>query len=220
MVRLKCSDSSFPSCIPLSIQELRYHCLTGMTPTEHLTKSSVWTLGVQSARYLLWSSYNLKPETWTPSLHKFQNQSAGTTSQEQRQRINGATLIGNLTQKLHFPLQEVNCRNTCKLILAAVKTLSTAPFLCYSYFSHTCIHLSLGLTSRHSASWNLSLIVRKIFLWLVIIVFTAANISVVGLLLLFFNLFWYMMFLSIDSDDFATTICFQTCESKSPCTCL
>jgi len=148
------------------------------------------------------------------------NQSIGTTSQEQGQRINGAALTGNLTQNLHFPLQEVDCRNTRKLILAAVKTRSTSPFLCYFYFSHTCTHLSLGLTSRHSASWNLSLIVRKVFLWLVIIVFTAASISAVWLLLLFFNPFWYMMFLSIDPNDFAITNCLQTCESKSPRTYL
>lgn len=105
-----------------------------------------------------------------------------------------------------FPLQEADCRNT--LFLATAKTFSTASFLCYLYFSHTYTHMSLGLTSRHSATWNLSLIERKVFLWLVIIVFIAATTSAVELLLLFFNPFQCVMFLSIDPKDFAVIVCF------------
>lgn len=70
------------------------------------------------------------------------------------------------------------------------KTSFTASFLFYFYFyfSHTYTQ-SLGLTSRHSASWNLSLIVKTVFLLLVVIVFTAATTSALELLLLFFNPF-------------------------------
>lgn len=66
--------------------------------------------------------------------------------------------------------------------------------------------MSLGLTPRRSASWNLSLIVRKVCLWLVIIVFTAATTSAVGLLLLLFDHFRCKMFLSSDPYDFAITV--------------
>lgn len=72
--------------------------------------------------------------------------------------------------------------------LAIRKTSFTASFLFYFYFSHTSTQ-SLGLTSRHSASWNLSLIVKTVFLLLVVIVFTAATTSALELLLLFFNPF-------------------------------
>lgn len=116
--------------------------------------------------------------------------------------------------KSFFPLQEVDCRNTHKLFLATAKSSSTASFLCYFYFSRTYTQMSLGLTSRHSASWNLSLTVRKLFLWLVVIVFTAATTFAVGPLLLFFNPFQCVMFLSIDPNNFAVIVCFQTCESR------
>lgn len=91
------------------------------------------------------------------------------------------------------------------------KTSSTASFLFYFYFSHT-YSQTLGLTSRHSASWNLSLIVRAVFLLLVVPVFTAAATSALGLLLLFFNPFQRAKFLSTDPGDFAAIVCFQTCE--------
>lgn len=140
------------------------------------------------------------------------NQNVGTTGEEHGQRINRAALTGNLTWNLFLPLQEVDCRNTHKWFLTTVKTSSTASFLCCFYFSHT--HMSLGLTSRHSASWNLSLIVRKVCLWLVIIVFTAATTSAVGLLLLLFDHFQCKMFLCNDPNDFAVSVWFQTYESR------
>lgn len=143
------------------------------------------------------------------------NQNLGTTGEKQEQRINGAALIGNLTWNLFFPLQEVDCRNIHKWFLATAKFSSAVSFLCYFYFSPIYTHMSLGLTSRRSASWNLSLIVRKVFLWLVVIVFTAATTSAVGLFLLFFNPFQCVMFLSIDSNDFAVIVSFQMCESRA-----
>lgn len=92
---------SLHSSIPLLIQELRYHCLIGATPTEELTKSLGWT---QSVQYLL-RLESLWPQLGNVGSFPAQtpyNQYVGTTGEEQGRRINGAALTGNLTWNLFF----------------------------------------------------------------------------------------------------------------------
>lgn len=136
------------------------------------------------------------------------NRDSGT-NREQGKRIKGTALIGNLPWNIFF----ISPRGGLQKHLAIRKTSSTASSLCYFYFSHTYTH-SLGLTSRHSASWNSSLIVRTVFLLLVVIVFTAATTSALVLLLLFFNPVQCAVLLSTDRGDFAAIVCFQTCEHR------